>query len=231
MSPDQDRASPQVSVQVEDGAGEAFRLLARAIAERTGLDVVEAEDRAHILLKRCARLAPEAYRIADGPRQGAVQIEAADGRGLVYGVGRFLRGSGFGAGRFEPSEWRGTSTPVNPVRAIYFASHFYNWYHVAPIAEVERYVEELALYGCNCLAVWFDLHDYAGIDTPEAQAMIERLRAILTAANRVGIGASLLSLANEGFTSTPDELKATCATQNGYHGSPAGFYNTEVCPS
>jgi len=216
---------------VEDGAGEALRSLARAIRERTGLDVAEVEVQADILLQCSAELAPEAYRIADDPRQGAVRIEAADGRGLVYGVGRFLRGSGFGVGRFEPAVWRGTSTPVNPVRAIYFASHFYNWYHVAPIGEVERYVEELALYGCNCLAVWFDLHDYAGIDTPEAQAMIERLRAILTAANRVGIGASLLSLANEGFTSTPDELRATNAALNGYHGSPAGFYNTEVCPS
>ena len=231
MSPDQRNAFPPVSVQVADGASEGFRLLARAIRERTGINVVQVEDRADIVLQCPAEIAPEAYRIADSPRQDAVRIEAADGRGLVYGVGRLLRGSEFGTGRFEPSAWRGMSKPVNPVRAIYFASHFYNWYHVAPIAEVERYVEELALYGCNCLSVWFDLHDYASIDTPEARAMVERLRAILTAANRVGMGASLLSLANEGFTSTPDELKATNAVQNGYHGSPAGFYNTEVCPS
>ena len=231
MSPDQHPASPPVSVQLEDGAAEAFRLMARAVRERTGLDVAQVEDGADIVLQRSAELAPEAYRIADDARQDAVRIEAADGRGLIYGAGRLLRESGLAAGRFEPCAWRGTSQPANPVRAIYFASHFYNWYHVAPIEKVERYVEELALYGCNCLAVWFDLHDYASIDTPEARAMVERLRTILTAANRVGMGASLLSLANEGFASTPDELKATCAVQNGYHRSPGGFYNTEVCPS
>ena len=36
---------------------------------------------------------------------------------------------------------------------------------------MNRYVEELALWGCNTLAVWFDLHHYHGIDDPEARAM------------------------------------------------------------
>jgi hypothetical protein len=47
----------------------------------------------------------------------------------------------------------------------------------------------------------------------------------------VGIGASLTMLANEGFTTTPEQLRATNAVQNGYFRAPGGFYNTEVCPS
>ena len=41
MSPDQRSALTPLCVQVGDDAREAFRLLARAIRERTGLDVVQ----------------------------------------------------------------------------------------------------------------------------------------------------------------------------------------------
>jgi hypothetical protein len=218
-------------VRVDPATGElgrkALALLSRYVRERSGLTVVE-DAAGDVVLGLDAALPPESYRISGAD---PVRIDGGDGRGLIYGLGKWLRASGFGPGCISPANWRGTSEPVNPVRAIYFASHFHNWYHIAPIEEVERYVEELALYGCNCLSVWFDLHHYGSIDDPAARAMIDRLRAILTAANRVGIGASMTMLGNEGFTSTPDALKATDAVQNGYHRSPGGFYNTEVCPS
>ena len=40
------------------------------------------------------------------------------------------------------------------------------------------------------------------------QGMIERLHKILNAANRVGIGAGLTSLANEAYHNSPEELRA-----------------------
>jgi hypothetical protein len=226
-------ASPVLRVRVEEASGplgrKAFELLARHVRERSGNAVDEARE-ADVALGVDASLPAESYRIS-GPPSGPVRIDGGDGRGLIYGVGTWLRESAFAPEGIVPAAWRGSSQPTNPIRAMYFASHFHNWYHIAPIEEVERYVEELALYGCNCLSVWFDLHHYAGIDDPAAQAMVRRLRAILTAANRVGIRASLTMLANEGYTSTPEPLKATNAVQNGYHRAPGGFYNTEVCPS
>lgn len=160
-------------------------------------------------------LGAEGFRLEDaGP---GLRLAFADERGLLYGLGKLLR---------EPA-WRGTSVPRLPVRGIYFASHFHNWYHDAPLAEVERYVEDLALWGVNSLQVWLDLHHYTGIDDPAAVAMTERLRAILAAGKRVGMAAGLCSLANEGYAGGPPELRATWG--RGDFRLPA-HYHTEICP-
>lgn len=225
-------------VRVEVRAGEAnaalgekaFELLARTILERSGVTAGRRDAGGDIILELAPDLGAEAFRIT-GPARGPVRIEASDGRGLIYGVGRFLRASDFEPGSFRPGTWRGMTTPAASVRGMYFATHFHNWYHTAPLADVTRYVEELALYGCNSLSVWFDMHHYRDIDDPAAQAMIERLRAILEAANRVGIGASLTLLANEGFQNTPPALRASNAVENGYRRTIGGFYHTEICPS
>ena len=221
----------RVRVGAETGelGAKALVLLERHVRERCGVPVV-ADASGDVVLALDDALAPESFRIG-GDASGPVRIAGGDGMGLIHGVGKWLRTSAFVPGEVSPSSWRGVSVPENPVRAVYFATHFHNWYHVAPAGDVARYVEELALSGCNCLSVWFDMHHYSGMDDPAAVEMVARLRSMLEAANGVGMGASLTLLANEGFTTTPDELKATNAVQNGYHGAPGGFYGTEICPS
>ncbi len=178
---------------------------------------------ADLLLAIAPGIGCEGFQI-DGPAAGPVCITGHDARGVLYGVGKFLHTSTCTPGCFTPSAWRGVSVPQRTVRAMYFASHFFNFYHSAPIAEVERYVEELALWGCNTLSVWFDMHHYQGIRHPEAQAMIARLRAILQAGNRVGMGASLTAVANEGYADSPEELRADWEDgQNGYHAGRRGI--------
>ena len=48
---------------------------------------------------------------------------------------------------FTAGAWRGTSIPEKPVRGIYFATHFHNFYHDAPVDEVQRYVEDMGPLG------------------------------------------------------------------------------------
>ena len=49
-----------------------------------------------------------------------------------------------GRGGFTPLAEAVTFTPVKPLRGMYFATHFGNFYHVAPIEEVlERYRKTL----------------------------------------------------------------------------------------
>ena len=133
---------------------------------------------------------------------------------------------------YAPGAWRGLSTPVLPVRGIYFATHFHNWYHVAPVEEIQRYVEELALWGTNTLCVWFDLHHFNGIHDPMALAMLERLNAVLGAAQRVGMKTAAIFLANEAYANSPEEMRADwTAGHNGYHKEPGGHYHVELCPS
>lgn len=192
------------------------------ITERTGIrTATTGPAEARITLAIDSGIGREGFRIADGPN-GSIEVAGNDDRGVLYGVGKLLRAARLDAGQFAPGPWRGTSVPRRSVRGIYFASHFHNFYHEAPIERVERYVEDLALWGCNALSVWYDMHHYRGIDDPAAQAMIARLKAILRAANGVGIGAGLTTLANEAYAGSPEHLRAIPFP---WH------YHVELCPS
>ena len=166
----------------------------------------------------------EGYRIED--RQGGgVRIAGNDERGLVAGVGKFLRTSRYDKGGFTPGTWRGTSVPTRQTRGIYFATHFHNYYHDAPVEEIERYVEDLALWGFNELAVWYDMHHFNGADDPQAVVFRKRLHAIMAAAKRIGMGVSLTLIGNEAYGNSPAELRATPGAGRG------GSYPCAVCPS
>ncbi len=202
----------------------AASLLCRTIKERSGVPVTRAPSGAGALDLTVSPDAapPEGFRIEDTSPH-TVRIAGGDERGLLYGVGKFLRSSRFDDGTFESGAWRGTSAPDCPVRGMYFATHFHNWYHQAPLREIERYIEELALQGCNALSVWFDMHHYESIDRPEARKMIARLKAMLRAASAAGMGPALTLLANEGYAGSPEPLRAT--------GTGLGHYGVELCPS
>lgn len=172
-------------------------------------------------------LGQEGFRFEDLP-EGGLRIAANDERGLLYGLGKFLRSSLYSGEGLTPSPWRGTSVPEKPVRGIYFATHFHNFYHEAPLGEIETYLEDLALWGINSLIVWFDLHEYHGFHDPAAQAMVERLRAILQAACAVGMSPGTAVLANEGYADSPPQMRATWG--RGETHLPA-HYHVELCPN
>jgi hypothetical protein len=208
----------------------ALELLRRTIRERSGVPVATAHN-ADVVLDIRPGVGREGFSI-EGDPGGDVRIVGNDERGLIYGVGKFLRTSGFDPGKFTPSRWRGRSVPAKPVRGMYLATHFHNFYHDAPVKEVCRYIEELALWGCNALSVWFDMHHYDGMSDPAATKMAERLRTILTAANEVGMGACLGTIANEGFNNSPQALRADwTAGHDGYFAPPGAHYQREICPS
>ena len=207
-------------------------IIRRTIRERSGIAATEGGlGDCRVALAIQPGIGAEGFRIFSDPAGGTV-IAGNDGRGLIYGVGKFLHDARFAPGEFAPGTWQGASVPEKPVRGIYFASHFHNWYHDAPVADVQRYVEELALWGCNALCVWFDYHHFAGFDDPEARQLVQRLRAILEAARGVGIGPALGILPNEAYAASPVELQADwSAGHDGYFAEPCGHYHVELCPS
>ncbi|MCY2990213.1 MAG: hypothetical protein NTY19_20410 [Planctomycetota bacterium] len=165
----------------------------------------------------------EGFGIEDRP--GGVRIVGNDERGLLYGVGKLLRTSRYDQGGFTPSIWREISVPHKPVRGIYFATHFYNYYHAAPTEEIERYVEDLGLWGYNALVVWYDMHHFDGADDPQAVAFREHLHKILAAARRIGLDVGLGVIANEAYGNSPPTLRADPSAQRG------GWYDCAVCPN
>ncbi len=206
-------------------------VFARLVAERSGLTVVESDTAPAVVLAMAPGVGAEGFAITDDPG-GAVRVTGHDARGLLYGLGKLLHDADWAPGVFTPGPWRGVSVPARPIRGMYFATHFHNFYHEAPLDEVTHYIEELALWGVNTISVWFDYHHYRGITDPEAQAMLVRLRDLLQTAEALGLDASLTCIANEGYADSPEALRAEYrAGQNGYYAPPAGHYHVELCPA
>lgn len=213
---------PQPSAVVQN----IGQVLARQIHQRCEARVVTAgEAPLTVELAIVPGVGAEGFQI-ENRSGGGVKIIGHDERGLLYGVGKFLRTSRYDEGGFTPGEWRGTSVPQKPVRGIYFATHFHNFYHSAPIEEVQRYVEDLGLWGFNVLAFWYDMR-YAGegIDDPTAVAFLARLRAIGQAARGIGLDVALIVAANESYQNAP---VASRAEARGMRGAVYPWY---VCPS
>ncbi|NLX04343.1 MAG: hypothetical protein GXY33_04280 [Phycisphaerae bacterium] len=177
----------------------------------------------------------QGFRISDRGLR-TIRIAGNDRLGLLYGVGKFLRTCGYREDGLVLSPWRGASVPQKTVRGIYFATHFHNYYHEAPIEEVRQYVEDLSLWGVNVLLVWFDMHHFDSIDDPKAQAMLTRLRALFQTAKDLGLATAMGTPVNEAYATSPADLRADSGTvnHNGYyadHGPRIYNLGPELCPN
>lgn len=118
------------------------------------------------------------------------------------------------------------------IRAIYFANHFHNYYHCAPMEEIMDYMETLALWGQSVVWLWFDMHHFSSIRSTEAQEMIGRMKQIFAKARELGMQTALTKLSNEYYEGGPQELLAENSTASGlYKARMCGFFGTELCPS
>lgn len=125
-----------------------------------------------------------------------------------------------------------TVTFHSDFRAVYFANHFYNYYHAAPVGEICEYLESLALWGQSALCLWFDMHHFRAISTPEAEQMLEKMILIFKKARSLGMKTSLTRLTNEYYAGAEKKLLAENSVADGrYVRKLCGFYYTELCPS
>jgi len=200
-------------------------VLARQVAQRCEASAVtDGETPLKVELTIAPGIGKEGFRIEDRPG-GGVRIVGNDARGLLYGVGKLLRTSRYALGGFTLGDWRGTSIPEKPVRGIYFATHFHNFYHDAPIVEVQRYVEDVGLWGLNTLIVWYDMHHFNGFDSPEAVEFRKRIKAICSAARHVGLDVGFACVANEGYANSPPAIRANVKGMRG------AAFPTDICTS
>lgn len=211
---------------------ESFGILSHALERRLGERCCRLGDSADhtFTLSVDEKLGNDRYIIV--PDGNNVAFTAANDCALHAAVGRYLVDSRFdGKGAFTPSVKKVDHTPARPLRGMYFATHFHNFYHNAPVEEVYEVIEDLALRGCNALLVWYDMHHFRSVDQPESVELITRLKAFMRYAKQIGMKASMTMLSNEGFDSSPVELRATFLVENGYHTKPDGIFNREICPS
>ena len=218
-------------IQIEFSAGNErveyiAGILKRAIYERCeGEEAISGDEAVQIALTFDSGIGDEGYSISDGTN-GSIRITGNDERGLLYGVGKFLRTSKYEGGIFEPGKWRGTSVPVCPVRGIYLATHFMNFYEAAPAEVVVEYLEDLALWGFNTCIVHFPTWQFEDIADSHTAAWLRNVKILFRAAQKAGIRIGLIQAPNQGFSSTPDELRGVKVP-----GNRRGNFGVNICPA
>ncbi|MHB1357682.1 MAG: hypothetical protein ACYCZF_17060 [Anaerolineae bacterium] len=202
----------------------ALAILIDRIQARSTVQITLGVSNPNIVLATEDTLPSEAFSIsAEGE---AVRIAGGSPQGLLYGIGKFLRTSGYQSG-FSPSSWRGTSAPQGVIRGMYYASHFHNWYHNASETEITHYTEDLALWGVNAVMAIFPAINLYGWDDPETTVALEMLRRYARIVRGLGLKFAT-AVGNTWFRGTPAQLLATpLPDPTGRHGN-SGF---PICPS
>ena len=89
--------------------------------------------------------------------------------------------------------------PQKPFRAIYWATHFGNTYHVGNVEEMCEYVEDMGLLGYNMLLTWYDTEFFRSPEDPAAAEFLDRMFRYLEAARGVGMRVGLVDSVNLGL--------------------------------
>jgi len=166
------------------------------------------------------------------PEENGVSITASCDCDAHAAVGHLLALLNICEGtEFTPLRETVIHTHQKAVRGMYFATHFYNFYHSAPVEEVYEVIEDLALQGCNSLLVWFDMHHFASMQDPEAVELAERLKKFLLYSKSIGMSRAMLMLSNESFANSPEHLRAQWEPRGNYLHKLNGHFHVEVCPS
>lgn len=133
----------------------AATVLTEEVQRRTGLRLETAAaapaGRPAIVLAQGSGLPAEGYRLRTVT--GGVEIEGADARGVLYGVGSFLRKADWASGTLSvdgPVDER--SAPVSPIRGhqLGYRTTANSW-DAWTIEQYDRYIRELALFGVNAI--------------------------------------------------------------------------------
>lgn len=199
-----------------------FKILNRHLTKRKCPEFELTTTQADLIWDLDLSYPEDGFSIVDLP-DGTVQIKGGSSTAILYGVGKMLHTASFIDGNFQFGSWRGITSPKNPERVVYLASHFNNYYHVAPLDEISEYLEDLALWGYNRLLMWVDKHHFNGSDDPAVIKFVERTRKLYSLGAEIGLKTVLGGLTNEGYANTPKNLVATFPGRS--------FYYCEVCPS
>ena len=205
------------------------RILRRVIRERTGAETphVSGADAA-ITLAIEPGIGTEGFAIQTSPRNPrGIRVVGNDATGLLHGVGKLLRLTHYSPGKIALPTWRGKSVPTSPVRGMYCAFNFNNWYVAGPREDFARYMEDLGLWGLNTIFISIIMEDPAKPEAFEARKRDNRkvLRLIKDAGLKVG----LLVTPNLFSIPSPEGTRAIDVADN----TPASRGNVDhrVCPS
>ena len=159
-------------------------------------------------------------------KDGAFYIKASDSLGLFYGIGKMLHSGKWVNDTFCPTPTNGIESPDCTFRATYVARHFYNFYDVAPMDEIERYLEDLLLWGQNTVILTLSTAGAKNYDDPLFIKAYEKIEEISSVSKELGLKIGVL-MGNCLFTDIPEEIRALPPLQIRYRGN----LGNKICPS
>lgn len=212
-------------------------LLAARIKDRTGITLAESADKAAFRLaigtvvsndtikafsagrKDIASLGADGYCIAVDARKGELCVVGESDSGVVAGVGRLMHEMRYTPGKVELPALQITEVPQMPNRGMYLwaRKHYF-----AKPDQVDRYIEEFALWGGNSLAFWFEMGMFTRFDSPDAKQWLAMYRRFYKTAKRMGMKTGLIMAVNDAYKTSPDKLRITPIV---------GCPNHYMCPS
>jgi len=212
----------------------SFDVLKSALYERLQKRNADIADNGDTVLSLAIDPSMEAdsYKIYEN--EGITYIEANDLCTVFAGVGRyFVKGTFDQRGGFRPAKLPISHKMNNSMRGMYLASHFYNFYHAAPVEEVYDKIVDLAFRGCNCLMLCFGVQHYTGTKEPAAVEFIGRMKLMLKFADKCGIAPALILFSNTGFKDSYYGIEAQMELDGtGNYDKPhLAEFTTEICPS
>ena len=197
-------------------------LLAERIKDRAGVALAGPGDKAAFRLvigkvasnakikefagahKAVASLGTDGYVIAVDPGSKEINVAGQSDSGAVAGVGRLMREMRYQKGRVEVPSLNIVETPQMPNRGMYLWAR--KDFFGKP-DQVDRYVEEFALWGCNGIALWFEMGMFKNFDDPEAKKWLDIYRRLYATAKRMGMKTGLLMVMNDAYNTSPTEMR------------------------
>ena len=190
---------------IDNGFDYQAGLLKRSIAER--IPVIFSEEGICIELEVNDTLGPiESYMICE--EETGWKIIGADKAGLVYGIGKFLHTAKWSESNFTPNPPIGVISPACSFRTIYFSVHFYNWYQMAPIEKLERYLEEMLLWGYNTVLSIVPCINLNSYEDQLYKDSVERCKMLFSIAKKIGLKTYTGLAPNQGLKTAPHEFDA-----------------------
>ncbi|MCF7863770.1 MAG: discoidin domain-containing protein, partial [Kiritimatiellales bacterium] len=144
--------------------------------------------------------------------------------GLLAGLGRLLRGMRFSDEGVRFPCISGRDFPRMPLRGMYIATHFHNYYEEASADEINSLVTDMALWGANDLAFNYPSHQSSKLSDPGSVKTLELLKRIKTSAQNMGMHTTLVQNPIFVRNNTPSELR-------GMEIPGVWHKGYEVCPS
>jgi hypothetical protein len=133
-----------------------------------------------------------------------IHIAGQSDSGVVAGVGRLMREMRYQNGRVEVPFLHIAETPQMPNRGMYLWAR--KDYFGKP-DQVDRYVEEFALWGCNGIGLWFEMGMFKSFDDPEAKKWLAIYQRLYATAKRMGMKTGLLMVMNDAYNTSPTEMR------------------------